>query len=237
VTDQANPASRPWRRFLRLSVRGMIVIVVVMGAGLGWLVRSARIQREAVAAIHKAGGRAYYGWTWSEGIFDLGGKPWAPRYLVDLIGVDYFGHVTMVVLDDNEAATDATIEQVGRLTELWRLILRESSVDDASLVHLKGLSDLKLLELGGGLADLSGLTGLTELNLWETQVSDAGLAHLKGLANLTNLGLSGTQITDSGLTHLKGLPKLSELNLGNTKASDAGVIARLKDKRTQRRRS
>ena len=47
----AVPVARPWRRFLRLSVRGLIVLVLVIGAGLGWLVRSAHIQRDAVAAI------------------------------------------------------------------------------------------------------------------------------------------------------------------------------------------
>ena len=38
MTDQAKPVSRPWRRFLRLSVRGLIVLVLLIGAGFGWLV-------------------------------------------------------------------------------------------------------------------------------------------------------------------------------------------------------
>ena len=72
-----------------------------------------------------------------------------PAWLVDRIGIDYFRPVTIVVLYDNDAATDATIEQVGRITRLWRLMLIESSVNDASLLHLKGLTDLHSLELGG----------------------------------------------------------------------------------------
>lgn len=48
--------SLPWQRLLRPSVRGLIVLVLVVGAGLGWLVRCAQIQREAVAAIQNAGG-------------------------------------------------------------------------------------------------------------------------------------------------------------------------------------
>ncbi len=48
--------SRPWQRYLRLSVRSLIVVVVLIGATLGWIARSARLQREAVAAILKAGG-------------------------------------------------------------------------------------------------------------------------------------------------------------------------------------
>ena len=56
----AGPVTRPWRRFLRFSVRGVLVLVLVVAAGLGWIVRSARIQREAVAAIERAGGRVIY---------------------------------------------------------------------------------------------------------------------------------------------------------------------------------
>ena len=94
----ADPVSRPWRRFLRFSVRGLIVLVLVIGGGLGWIVRSARIQREAVAAIVNAGGGVLYDWEWSNGKSIPGGKPRAPRWIVDLIGVDYFGHVTEVWL-------------------------------------------------------------------------------------------------------------------------------------------
>ena len=39
MPDQAKPVARPWRRFLRFSVRGLIVLVLVIGAGLGWTVR------------------------------------------------------------------------------------------------------------------------------------------------------------------------------------------------------
>ncbi len=52
----ADPAPHPWRRFLRFSVRGLIVVVLGIGAGLGWIVREAHIQRDVVAAIKNAGG-------------------------------------------------------------------------------------------------------------------------------------------------------------------------------------
>jgi hypothetical protein len=50
----------PWQRFLRFRVRGLILMVLVIGAGLGWLGRSAQIQREAVAAIKNARGSVAY---------------------------------------------------------------------------------------------------------------------------------------------------------------------------------
>ena len=70
-----------------------------------------------------------------------------------------------------------------------------TTVTDAGLVHLKGLTNLSVLGLDG------------------TQVTDAGLVHLKGLTKLSDLWLNGTQVTDAGLVHLKGLTNLSVLGL------------------------
>jgi hypothetical protein len=50
MTDQLQTIRRPWRRHLRFSVRGLIVLVLVTGGWLGWVARGARIQREAVSA-------------------------------------------------------------------------------------------------------------------------------------------------------------------------------------------
>ena len=116
MNDQSKPVSRPWRRFLRVSVRGLIVLVLVIGAGLGWLVRSAQVQGDAVAAIRRAGGSVSYDWERNNGKSVPGGKPWAPKWLVDLIGVDYFALVTSVWL--KPAPTDGAFIEVGHLTQL-----------------------------------------------------------------------------------------------------------------------
>ncbi len=227
---QAKPVSRPWRRFLRFSVRGMIVLVLVIGGWLGWIVRSARIQREAVAAIENAGGRVAYDWEWSNGNHFPGGKPWGPGWLVDLIGLDYFGHVTLVVINFSPKVSVATTEQIGRLTRLECLNLTGSSAGDAELAHVQALTNLRFLLLGdtqvtdSGLVHLKGIANLSLLSLYRTQVTDAGLAQLKGLTNLTGLNLNGTQVTDVGLAQLKGLTNLNVLALDGTPVTDAGIF-------------
>jgi Leucine-rich repeat (LRR) protein len=182
--------------------------MLVVGAGIRWIVRQAHIQRDAVAAIEKAGGSSKYDWEWRDGNNIPGGEPWAPRWLVDFIGVDCFGHVTVVtfvVWHYKPGAPDAAIAEIGRLTQLEHLNLSASPVTDAGLVHLKELTKLSVLVLAG------------------TQVTDAGLAHLKGLTNLDYLDLSGTQITDTGLGYLKGATKLSRLTLYGTQVTYAGL--------------
>ena len=53
------PNRNPPRRLLRLSVRALMVVVLVLAVVLGWFVHRAQVQREAVAAIEKAGGKVY----------------------------------------------------------------------------------------------------------------------------------------------------------------------------------
>jgi len=201
VTVKPKPLSRPWWNYLRFSIRGLIVLVLLIGLGLGWMVRSAHTQRDAVAAIRKAGGVVKYDWEWSNGYDISGGKPWAPQWLLDLIGVDFFGHVTSVWL--HPAPTDEAIVEVGRLTQLERLQLAGRFFSDGELAHLKGLTKLS--------------------NLCIYNVSDAGLAHLKGLTKLKTLITGGPWVTDAGLAHLKGLTNLTCLQLGSSPVTDAGL--------------
>ena len=126
MSSPSDRVSRPWQRFLRFSVRGLILIVIVLGAGLGWIVRQAHIQRDAVAAIKKAGGTVSYDWKWKDGNSIRGGKPWARRWLVDLIGTDYFGHVAAVDFLEASTATDATLAHVGPLTRLQWLTVNHA---------------------------------------------------------------------------------------------------------------
>jgi hypothetical protein len=79
MSSQSHPIPHPRRRYLRFSVRGLIVLALVIAAGLGWVVRQAHIQRDAVAAIKKAGGWVQYDWEWTGGIVNPAGGLWAPR--------------------------------------------------------------------------------------------------------------------------------------------------------------
>jgi hypothetical protein len=225
----AGTISRPWRRSLRISVRGLIVVVLVCGVWLGWLVRGARIQREAVAAITRAGGSAKYDWGWTDGNYLPGEKFSKPGWLVKRIGVDYCGRVTQVWLFSSSTEADATLVHVGRLSQLQRLDLYRAPFSDAGLANLKGMTKLSYLDLGDshvsdtGLANLKGMIRLSHLDLSGTQVTDAGLAHLTGLTNLSTLGLGHTQVSDAGVVHLKRLTNLSALGLFATRVTDAGV--------------
>jgi hypothetical protein len=78
------PRKRPWWRYLRLSVRGLMLVVLAVGGCLGWWLHLARVQRQAVAAIRGAGGTISYE-------RDVPGDPSTPgwrRWVAEHVDVD-----------------------------------------------------------------------------------------------------------------------------------------------------
>ncbi len=230
MDEQVVTRKKRWWRYLRLSMRGLIVLVLLTGGGLGWLIRAARIQREAVAALEKCGCAATYDWQVNDGKPVPGGRPWAPHWLVDRLGVDYFGHVTDVtVIHSMGDGPKAAIAPICRLTGVQGIHVFAPPFGDAELAGLRGLRSLSVLNLGGshvsdtGLAHLKGLTNLSIMSLCNTKITDRGLAHLDGLTKLSYLDIGAMKISDDGLANLKHRTGLSFLDLLDTQVTDQGL--------------
>jgi hypothetical protein len=61
---------------------------------------TARVQREAVAAIERSQGSVLYDWEFKDGQAVAAPRFWAPGWLVQAIGVDCLAHVVDVSLID-----------------------------------------------------------------------------------------------------------------------------------------
>ena len=87
------------------------------------------------------------------------------------------------------------------------------------LKYCKKLNWLALIymKLTGDISALSGLTALTSINLYNTQVS-GDISALSGLTALTTIGLSNTQVTGD-ISALSGLTALTSIDLYNTQVS------------------
>jgi Leucine-rich repeat (LRR) protein len=71
---------------------------------------------------------------------------------------------------------------------------------------------------------VGGLTKLTYLNLYSSNVTDAGLFELRDLPALTELYLNECHnVTDAGLRGLRGFTALTELQLGSPNITDVGI--------------
>ena len=216
---------KPLRNRLRFSVRGLIIVVLLLGCGLGGMahfIHQAQVQRETIAAIERSGGFVDYDRQWRDGA-PLRGKPWWPRWLEARVGIDGLSNVVHVSFDH---LSDVELELVERLPRLEDLDARKSSVTDAGLAYLAGLRCLRSLDLSrtpvtdAGLAHLAGLKGLKDLDLSHTGITDAGLAHLGGLTCLQTLSLAFTDVGHAGVAHLKKLRNLRSLDLAFTKLDD-----------------
>jgi hypothetical protein len=191
-----DPAARPSprRRFclFRVSVRGLLVLVLLAGCGMGWvaqIVRTGQAQRRSVSAIYQAGGWVLYDTDWDERQAISSWRLRWPRWLVDRIGVDYCADVVFINLHGR--GTDNLLAHVARLKHLKQLHRPGPAVTDAGLAHLGQLSELQFLSLD------------------DTQVTDAGISSSTGLRSLKFLKISRTKVTDNGVAELrKSLPQL-----------------------------
>jgi hypothetical protein len=190
----------------------------------------AEVQREAVEAIERLGGFAFYDSDPGRANPNTAGRPWILESLVGWGGIDYFENVVEVSLPGD--LSDDKLELLERLPWVEDLISGglQASVTDTGLAHLAGLTRLRQLDLccapitDAGLVHLKGMTRLQKLDLSETSITNAGLAHLTGLSSLLELDLSWTRITDAGLVHLGGLKSLQTLCLSKTAIGEAGVL-------------
>ncbi|NNC88901.1 MAG: hypothetical protein HKN82_10635 [Akkermansiaceae bacterium] len=103
---------------------------------------------------------------------------------------------------------------------------------DAKLAILKPVgSGLVEVNLGAtsvsdaGLGELAAMPNLRKLHLQQTKITDAGLAEVAKLKNLEWLNLFGTEVTDEGVRKLKALPKLKKVYLWGTKVTPEGAKA------------
>jgi len=148
-------------------------------------------------------------------------------------GLRYLGTLASVKhldLYDQAAITDIGLGHLKGLTRLEVLNLGGSQVTDAGLVHLGAMPQLISLDLSNtqitdaGLSRLSGYGQLRRLNINDTQVTEAGLKHLAGVPKLEWLGVAGLPVTDHGLAHLKENTTLRVLDLSRTNVTDAGLM-------------
>ena len=227
--------STPKRRWLRFSLRTLLLAMLVLGAGLGWFakkLKEAREQQAAVQAIEKLGGYAAYSenlyyeqfgyWLPANQQPRWGQQPWWEK----LLGID-FRSIRYIRFSPQTADDDLTI--LKGLKYIRELYLSKTLVTDAGLEHLKGLSQLHSLYLTGtpitdaGLVKFAGLKQINTLDLGATQITDVGLAQLSGLKQLRVLHIQDTQIADDGIKHLVELKQLKELWLTDEQITDVGI--------------
>ncbi len=236
-----------WRRKLplRVSVRALMILVLLLGGVLGWVVHLASVQRDAISAIRLGGGHVRYNWQLKRlpngnVQFNPKGQPKAPKWLLDSLGHDYFGHVEYVEVGQRN--TDAVMKQVGQLDQVRQIRFLAGinlapvakagleALPNAGLSRFRGLfglmtTDLSAPQING--ANFKYLKNMTRLEFFKLpqncSVTDADLTYLSELTALSQFEVHDSRITDAGVASLKGMTGMKSLTLSGTQVSGAGL--------------
>ncbi len=129
----------------------------------------------------------------------------------------------------NTSITDAQLKQIAGLTKLVILDLSGTKITDAGLKELANFKDLRSLDLEKtaitdlGVKEIVRLKTLKRLYLERTNVTSAAIKDLAGLKELATLDLTDTRVTDVGLRNLAELAKLEQVWLSGNDITDAGL--------------
>jgi hypothetical protein len=153
--EPAAPASpavpRPRRRWLQISLRTLLVVmalVAVAALAASWYEAPFRRQREAMAAIERAGG-------------SYQASPAGPAWLRRLFGEDSFRNVTLVNVADCDEPAEY-LDHVARLPALETLVVGGPDFTDEHVQRLHGLTTLTGLVLDCTVVTDDGIAALRD---------------------------------------------------------------------------
>ncbi len=219
---------------LRFSLRAFLGGVTLFCILLAWQLHRARQQKEAVAAIQAAGGWVHYDYQRRDSLstnVDPLAEPWEPKWLLTLVGIDFFHDVVEVNTvynddgphrqDNNRPAVNIA-PQLAHFPRLKWLLISGPYIDDDGMAAVGRLKRLEAFYqwngehiTDAGVAHLRDMPRLRTIHLGMSQVGDRGMEMLGSLPNLENLSMQRNKFTDAGLVHLAGHPKLKELWIGH----------------------
>jgi hypothetical protein len=222
-TFYSRPGDWEAMRWVRRVVAGFVGIILCIllarGAVDGWVYwhyhKDWKAEQAAIAAINRLGGRV-------DTVYD------GPIWPIVVSGVGHYIDRAYGVALYKKSIQDGDLECLKGLPKLQELNLYHSQITDGALASLEGLR-LTGLNLRGalindaGLVHLKGLGNLRWVELQDTKITDAAAEQLARLTQLRTLGLDGTLITDASLPCLTKLSSLRSLSLSGTSITDAGL--------------
>lgn len=185
--------AKPKRRWLRFSLRGLLLATAGVAGWLGWQARIVNQQQRAVRLIEEADGSIQYGTTIQ--------SPW----LRGLLGDAYCQKVIFVGLFDLDHTKRDCLNAALGLRSLRSLSLTDVYLTDSNLEQICAMDDLR------------------QLSIVSESLSDTSVQRLAVLNGLEELSLSGSQVTEDSKATLKGMTHLKSLQVFETKLSQAAV--------------
>jgi hypothetical protein len=150
-----------------------------------------------------------------------------PEVTKSIEGLRFLRSLTMRACN----VSDTDLVALGRLVRLVELNISDNpAVTDKGLAHLSPLLLLKQLNLEGtgvvgtGLTSLTNLRQLEQLSLRGTRIGSSSLISLVRLKTVKQLFLGGKVGTDLTIGYVKRMPGLERLTLSDTMVSGQGLL-------------
>ena len=211
-SSQSEVISR--RTWLRFSLRTTLAAMSFAGIGLYWLrnrIDAAASQKEAIRQLKAIGANVGYRHEWDyEADRFSNSPPPGGKFLRSILG-DHFFLIPDIVLVENFVGGTGTLAPLGKLNTVKTLAITNSTIGDDEVTIL------------------TTLTGLQELNLYGTNITDRGLLRLARLRKLSNLIVTNSKVTEAGAAKFKELRPDCKLHYGD-EADDAAVSPELLSK-------
>jgi hypothetical protein len=240
----------PSRRWLRFSLRTLLIAITLFGIWLGLRVNAARRQAQAVAEIRKQrSGSVYYDFE-LQANNPAEAKSWVPSWIIARTGPDLFHNVVSAHMTHLDASNWWEIDDLhtrkpwnklqvvadvrrhlAALPRLRRLDLWVwPEVSEQCLAAVGELSNLEGLvceyATDAGVAHLASQRRLKSVHMDNSKLTDDSLRVFGTLPLLEHLQATRNHFTDDGLAHLHHLKRLISLDIdcGETRFTDAGLV-------------
>ena len=116
------------KRWLRYSLRTLLVVITILCIALGYWTYRAKRQRAVVKWVEENGGEVHYDFELDEyGYTIKAAKPPSPKWMQAFLGNDYLATVVHVRLENSEVKD---VEPLAQLEQLEELILDKTQVRD-----------------------------------------------------------------------------------------------------------
>lgn len=132
----------------------------------------------------------------------------------------------------------AELQHLASATQLQKLRLDQTPVDDSTAALLGALPDLQFVNLpqaeitDAGLVELAKLPQLTQLRIGSPHLTDAAFAPLRGNESLRFLHILETPLTDASLDDIAEINSLESFYVDQTQITESG-LAKLIERRPQ----
>ena len=211
---------RPKRRWTTFSTRMLLFLIAAMAVWLSWLVPRVQEQARVVDWARRSGVTVSYAYQLdSKGNFSNAMSPPVPKWLINLIGVDYFSSIVMLNIENSSVRDISMISSLGNLREC-----RVSACEITDLSPFKNLTNLQRLTIRfcpvSDLGPISGMKNLRHLSLFNTEVTD--VSAIRELTRLESISMG--KIENIDLSPLRRHPSLVSIDISRSKIENASAL-------------